>query len=127
MADEYTSVSDAFRLVAEPFSGDKRKLKEFCENVEAAFGLIDPDKYDLFYKYIRTCITGEAKAKLLVRQDADDLAGVKAVLKEHSATRRTLDFYTCTMSNARQTKHESVAAWCSRLDRLSADFRDAAI
>ncbi|PNF20391.1 hypothetical protein B7P43_G09709 [Cryptotermes secundus] len=127
MADEYISVSDAFKLVAEPFSGDKRKLKEFCENVDAAFGLINPDKYDLFYKYVRTRITGEAKAKLLVRQDADDWASVKAILKEHYATRRTLDFYACAMFNARQAKHETVAAWCSRLDQLGSDFRDAAI
>jgi hypothetical protein len=48
MADDYASVSDAFRLVAEPFSDDKRKLKEFCENVEAAFGLIDPDNMIYF-------------------------------------------------------------------------------
>ncbi|PNF39993.1 hypothetical protein B7P43_G15585 [Cryptotermes secundus] len=127
MADEYISVSDAFKLVAEPFSGDIRKLKEFCENVDAAFGLINPDKYDLFYKYVRTRITGEAKAKLLVRQDADDWASVKAILKEHYATRRTLDFYACAMFNARQAKHETVAAWCSRLDQLGSDFRDAAI
>jgi hypothetical protein len=66
MGDEYISVSDAFKLVAEPFRGYKRKLKEFCENVESAFELIDPDKYDLFYKYVRMCITGKAKAKLLV-------------------------------------------------------------
>jgi hypothetical protein len=51
LADEYISVSDVFKLVTEPFSRNKRKLKEFCENVEAAFGLIDSDKYDLFYKY----------------------------------------------------------------------------
>jgi hypothetical protein len=46
MADEY--VSDAFQLVAEPFKADKRKLTAFCENVEAAFGLNDPDKFNLF-------------------------------------------------------------------------------
>ncbi|PNF43271.1 hypothetical protein B7P43_G00916 [Cryptotermes secundus] len=31
------------------------------------------------------------------------------------------------MFNARQAKHETVAAWCSRLDQLGSDFRDAAI
>jgi hypothetical protein len=101
-------------LIDEPFSGDKRKSKEFCDNVEAAFGLIDPDKYDLFYKYVRTRITGETKAKLLVRQDADDWASIRAVLKEHYATRRTLDVYACAMFNARQARHET-------------DFRDAVI
>jgi hypothetical protein len=94
-------------LIAEPFSGDKRKLKGFCENVEAAFGLIDANKNDLFYKYVRIRITGEAKARLLVRLDADDWASVKAVLKKHYATKRTVDFYTCAMFNARQTKHET--------------------
>jgi hypothetical protein len=127
MAEEHLSVNAAFQLMVEPFSGDKRKLKEFCENVEAAYELIDPDKYDLFYKYVCTRITGEARAKLLVRQDADDWASVKAVLKDHYATKRTLDFYACAMFNARQSKHERVAAWCSRLDQLVSDFRDAAI
>jgi hypothetical protein len=31
-------------MVAEPFTGEKRKLR-VCENAEAAFGLIDPEKY----------------------------------------------------------------------------------
>ena len=35
------------KLIAEPFSGDKRKLTVFGENFEAAYDLIDPDKYDL--------------------------------------------------------------------------------
>jgi hypothetical protein len=123
MTDEHLSVNDAFKLIAEPFSGDKRKLKEFCENVEASY---DPNKYDLFYKYVRTRTAGEARAKLLVRQDADDWDSVKNVLKEHYATNRILDFYACAMFNARQAKHETVATWCSRLDQLVSDFRDAA-
>jgi hypothetical protein len=84
-------------------------------------------QYDLLYKYVRTRITGEAKAKLLVRQDVDDWDSVKAVLKEHYATIRRLDFYACAMFNARQAKHETVAAGCSRLDQFYSDFRDAAI
>jgi hypothetical protein len=127
MGDEYISVSDASKLVAEPFSLDKRKIKEFCENVQSTFELIYPYKYVLFYKYVRTRITDEAKAKLLVRQDADDWASVKAVLKEHYAARRTLDLYACAIFNARKAKHETVAAWCSRLDQLISDFRNAAI
>jgi hypothetical protein len=91
-------------------------------NIEAAYQLIDPDKYDLFYKYVRTQITGESRAKLLVRQDADDWDSFKAVLKEQYATKRT-----CAMFNARQSKHETVAAWCSRLHQLASDFGDAAI
>jgi hypothetical protein len=127
MADEYLSVNYTFKSIAESFSGDKRKLKEFCENVEAAYELIDPDKRDLFYKYVRTRVTGEARAKLMARQDAYDRASDKVVFKEGYATKRTLDFHACAMFNARQAKHETVAAWCSRLDNLVSDFRDAAI
>jgi predicted LPLAT superfamily acyltransferase len=63
---------------------------------------------------------------LLVRQDADDWASVKTALKKHYATRRS-DFYVCAMFNVRQAKHETAAAWCSRLDQFSSDFRGAAI
>jgi hypothetical protein len=90
MANEYINVSVAFKLIAEPFNGDRRKLKEFCKNVELAFGLTDGEKYDLFYKYVRTRITREAKAELRIRQDADDWASVKAVLKEQGAIRTFL-------------------------------------
>lgn len=41
------------------------------------------------------CITREAKAKLLVRQDANDWASVKAVLKEHCAIGRTFSLLLC--------------------------------
>jgi hypothetical protein len=55
-----------FKLTAEPFSGDKRRLKEFCENVEAGFELSQPDQYE------RNRISDEAKAKQLAGRGADD-------------------------------------------------------
>jgi hypothetical protein len=36
---------------------------------------------------------------------------------------RTLDFYACAMFNARQARHETVAAWCSRIDQLISNRR----
>jgi hypothetical protein len=49
------------------------------------------------------------------------------VLKEHYATKWTLDFYARTVFNTRQAKHETVAAWWNRLDQLISDFRGAGI
>jgi hypothetical protein len=79
---------------------------------EQPIELIDPDKYDLFYKYVRRRTTGEATGKLFVGQAAAAWVSVKAVMNEHYATKRTLDFYACAMYNVRQ------AAWCSRLDQF---------
>jgi hypothetical protein len=47
-----------------------------------------------------------------------------AVLKEHYAAERSLDFYVCVMFTAHQDMRETLAAWCSRLDHLVSDFRD---
>ena len=59
-------------MIAESFSRDKCKLTVFGEIVEAVYDLIDPDKYDLFYKYDRTRITGKNRAKsTLYRRSAD--------------------------------------------------------
>ena len=30
------------KLIAHPFDGDKRKLREFIENVDVVFELVDP-------------------------------------------------------------------------------------
>jgi hypothetical protein len=37
LADRYCSISDAMKLISEPFDGDKRKLKEFADNVNHSF------------------------------------------------------------------------------------------
>jgi hypothetical protein len=41
----------------------------------------------MFYKYVRTRITGDGREKLLVQQDVDDWAIAEAVIKEHYATK----------------------------------------
>jgi hypothetical protein len=87
MANEYMSVTDAFKLIANLFNGGRRKLSK---NVEAAFGLTDAEKHYLFYKYVCMCVT-RSKGKILVQQDYD-WASVKAVLKEHCAIRRIFLF-----------------------------------
>jgi hypothetical protein len=39
-------VLEAMKLIAHPFDGDKRKLREFIENVDV-FELVDPEKHDV--------------------------------------------------------------------------------
>ena len=62
--NEYLIISKTFNLIAEPFRGDKYKLTVSAENVEAAYVIIDPGKYDLCYKYDRTRVKGKTRAKL---------------------------------------------------------------
>ena len=38
----YYSISDAMKLINQPFDGDKRKLNEFVDNVTTAFELVNP-------------------------------------------------------------------------------------
>jgi hypothetical protein len=38
----YCSIGEAMKLITYPFDGDKRKLREFIENVDVVFELADP-------------------------------------------------------------------------------------
>jgi hypothetical protein len=48
-----------------PFDGDKR-LKEFIENVNVAFELVDPRTHGILLKFLKAKITGDARSKLMV-------------------------------------------------------------
>ena len=65
LRSRYCSISDAMKLINQPFVGDKRKLKEFVDNVTTAFELANPNEHDLLLKFVKTKITGEARSKLL--------------------------------------------------------------
>jgi hypothetical protein len=50
MADDvrhYCSVTEAMKLITQPFDGDKKKLKEFVENVDVAFEIVDPRNHEV--------------------------------------------------------------------------------
>jgi hypothetical protein len=53
------------KLIAHPFDGDKRKLREFIENVDV-FELVDPSKHDVL-KFVKAKIIGDARSQLMVR------------------------------------------------------------
>ena len=65
-ASQYCSVGEAMKLIGHPFDGDKRKLREFIENVDVVFQLVDPSKHNLL-KFVKAKITGDARSKLMVR------------------------------------------------------------
>jgi Tat protein secretion system quality control protein TatD with DNase activity len=39
---QYCSIGEAMKLIVHCFDGDKRKLREFIENVDVVFELVDP-------------------------------------------------------------------------------------
>jgi hypothetical protein len=57
----HCSVAAAMKLITQPFDGDKRRLREFIENVDVAFELVHPNKYDILLKFVKTKITGDAR------------------------------------------------------------------
>jgi hypothetical protein len=119
----YCSIAEAMKLVTHPF--DDKRLREFIENVDVVFELVDPSKHEVLLKSVKANII-EARSKLMVRDLSNSWELVKAILEENYATRRTLDFYACRMFSARQGKHESIASWGNKIDELQTDLREAA-
>jgi hypothetical protein len=64
--DQYCSITQAMTLVYQPFDGNKRKLKEYIDNVTTLV-LFIPEENEILLKFVKTKITGYAKStKLLV-------------------------------------------------------------
>lgn len=122
----FCSIADAMKLINQPFDGDKRKLKEFVDNVSTAFELVNPNEHDLLLKFVKTKITGEARSKLLVRDLTSTWRDVKQILEENYGVRRTLDYYACRMFSSRQGASEGIASWSSRIDTMQSELREAA-
>ena len=123
--EPYCSISDAMKLISVPFDGDRRKLKEFNDNVTTAFELVRPEQHSLLLKFVKTKKTGDARSKLLVRDLTSTWRGVKQILEENYGVKRTLDYYACRMFSSRQGNHESIASWSSRIDTMQSELREA--
>jgi hypothetical protein len=115
--EQYCSISEAMKLINTPFDGDRRKLKEFVDNISTAFELVRPEQHGLLLKFVKTKITGDARSKLLVRDLSSTWREVKQILEENYGVKRTLDFYACRMFSSRQGNYESIAS-CSRIDSM---------
>jgi len=98
------------KLIACPFDGDKKKLKEFIENEDVVFELVDPGKHGVLLKYVKAKITGDARSKLMFRDLTQSWELVKAILGENHTTRRMLDYDACKMFSDMQGKNESIAS-----------------
>jgi hypothetical protein len=107
----HCSIAEAMKLISHPFDGDKRRLREFIENIDVAFKLVHPNKHEMPMKFVKTKITRDANSKFMVRDLTHTWALVKGILEENYAVRRTSDFYACRMFSARQQKYEIVASW----------------
>jgi len=122
----YCRISDSMKLINQPFDRDKRKLKEFVDNVSTAFELVSPSEHDLLLKFVKTKITGGARGKLLVMDLTSTWRDEKQILEENYGVTRTLDFYACRMFSSRQGDSESIASWSSRIVTMQSELREAA-
>ena len=75
----YCSLSEAMKLIPNSFDGNKQKLREFIENVDVAFELVHPSKNEVFLKFVKTKIKGDARSKLMVRNLTHTWALVKSI------------------------------------------------
>jgi len=79
----YCSVSEAMKLITHPFHGNKKKLREFIENVDVAFELVLPSKHEILLKFVKTRITGDVGSKLIVRNLTHTCEIVRGILEEN--------------------------------------------
>jgi len=75
----YGSVAEAIKLITHPFDGDKKRLREFIDNVDVAYEPVHPRKYDILLKFVKTKITGDARSKLIVRDLTHTWALIKGI------------------------------------------------
>jgi hypothetical protein len=100
----YCSVAEAMKLITHPFDGNKKKVREFIENVDVAFELVHPSKHEILLKFLKTKITGDARSKLIVRGLTHSWELVRGILEENYAIRRTLNYYACKMFSVRMER-----------------------
>jgi uncharacterized UPF0160 family protein len=108
MEEGYCSISEAMKLINQPFDGDKRNMKEFIDSVLTAFELVHSEQHDLLLKFVNTKITREASSKLLVRDLTLTWCDVKQILEENYDIKRMLDYYACRMFSSRQGPNENI-------------------
>jgi len=85
----YCNVAEAMKLITHPFDGNKKKLREFIENVDITFELVHPSIHEIL-KFVKTKITGDARSKLIVRDLTHTWELVRGILGENYVIRRTL-------------------------------------
>ena len=92
------------QFIPKPFTGNPVELREFIQNVEAAYEVVELFNYAFLLKFVCAKIGGEAKAKLLARTHVNNWEQAKAVLEENYSVRRTLDYYALSTVNRNRMK-----------------------
>ena len=122
----YISVTKALQLIPKFFNGNPLELREFIQNVESAYEVVDPIDYSLLLKFVQAKIGGDAKTKLLARTHLNTWEQVRAVLEEYYSVRRTLDYYAHRAFTSKQNPVETVTQWGARMDNVCGDLQRAA-
>jgi hypothetical protein len=125
-SSRYISVPKAVQLISKSFTGNPAELREFVQNVEAAYEVVKPLDYSLLFKFVCAKIGGEAKTKLLARTHVDNWEQAKAVLEENYSVRRTLDYYAHMAFTSKQNPNETISQRGARMDTFCGDLKRAA-
>lgn len=125
-SNDFCSINEVLKIISEPFSGDRTKLKQFIDSCEIALELVNPNEHSKLVKFIKSKIIGEPRNRLLVRT-SDTWERIKDILNENYSTRRSVDYYACLLFSSRQGTNENISSWASRLDIIQADLKTAAL
>jgi hypothetical protein len=122
----YISVLKAVQLIPKFFNGNPLELREFIQNVESAYEVVDPLDYSLLLTFVQAKVGGERKTKLLARTHLHTWEQVRAVLEENYSVRRTLDYYAHRAFSSKQNPVETISQWGARMDTVCGDVQRAA-
>ena len=122
----YITVPQAIQLIPKPFDGNPAELREFVQNVESTYEVVDPQDYELLFKFVCAKVAGEAKTKLLTRTHLYNWEQARAVLEENYSVRRTLDYHAHKAFTSKQGQNESISQWGVRMDSICGELQRAA-
>ena len=122
----YITVPQAIQLIPKPFDGNPAELREFVQNVESTYEVVDPQDYELLFKFVCAKVAGEAKTKLLTRTHLYNWEQARAVLEENYSVRRTLDYHVHKAFTSKQGQSESITQWGVRMDYICGELQRAA-
>ena len=80
-SNRYMSVPKAVQLIPKSSTGNPAELREFIQNVAAAYEVVEPLDCPLLYRFVCAKIGVEAKTKLLARNHVDNWEQARAFLE----------------------------------------------
>ena len=124
--DRYKTVPQAIQLIAKLLDGNPAELREFIQNVESTYEVVDPLDYELLFKFVCAKVAGEAQAKLLARTHLYNWEQARAVLEENYSVRRTLDYHENKAFTNKLGPNETISQWGVRMDTVCGELQRAA-